>query len=119
MGTVVHNLKIFVAAYMGYHFKEEDLVQQRINQILAIMPKDTKHISTEKQTIRDISIPYVLIFEHPLFEDGTEIVLGFKRDYVAFEDLKLIEQYQCNLKQYEVLTSFKYIEPNEDKTYKY
>lgn len=115
-GIVLHFYRISMAAHLlepspvnavkGY-------IQERIDQILSVMPAGTKFISADQMGIDDLTIPYIFKFHHPLFKSGTKIELNFHRDVWTTEDLvdgKLT--HNCN-----VLTGIRYTNP--DGTQKY
>jgi hypothetical protein len=93
----------------------EALIQNKIAEevdfLLRLLPKGTIFVSQERLAIVSLSIPFVLTFEHPMFEDGTEIQTDYVR--TAWIDPSVPDHlFQGNL-----FLGIRYIRPDGTRMY--
>lgn len=71
----------------------EDKLQNEIDRMLGLLPKGTKHISTEKMAVTDLSIPYRIKFQNEIFLDKSEIKdnLEYFREISILQDNRIVQ----------------------------
>jgi hypothetical protein len=81
MGKAYCKIKVSPAAMMVKN--GENIVQRETSRILTQLPYGTKMVSIEKSLVRDLHINYIVIFEHPVFIDDSEIkdITNYTRDF--------------------------------------
>ena len=111
MGQIANLFKVSPAATMTSVFGPVDYVQERINTLLSIMPKGTVHVSTEQGIIGSgLYVPFIIIFENPLFEDGSTVELDMHRDVYLDKNTEKVVYL-------DVLTGIKYYKPDGTEKY--
>lgn len=108
MGKVINNYKISSLVSFRGPDSIKEMIDNHISQVLSVMPIGTKHISTSQENTYSTFIPFTIIFEHPLFEDGTVLELRYKSDCYVNKD---------NIEQLRVFTGLNYIKPDGTPRY--
>lgn len=60
-----------ISAYNHLGRPRADILSEEIDFLLTILPKGTKFLESAQMDIVDLSVRYLLTFEHPYFENGT------------------------------------------------
>lgn len=110
MGKVINNYKISLMQTMLNGFSLDKAVENQIKTILQVMPEGTVFIERRDDTIYSTYIPVLLVFEHPIFPDLTEIELTYQREIA-------INLPDAAYKEFSVLTQVKYYNPDKTKRY--
>lgn len=112
MGKVLYIIEL---SPYNINFKEKTsdeikkTIESEISLVLSLMPRGATHVSSEQGNVLSLSIPFVLTFEHPLFEDGTRFEFDMERACHKIDD---------RIEQYTVLSGFRYIKPDGNFKYK-
>ena len=105
MGKVYREYRISMAEMLS-GISAQFLLDSQVEFLLAVLPKGAKHIATQKTDRLDIALSYILVFDHPLFENGTTMqVLTVKRSY---ENPLKPGQHR----EFETVTGIRYIGPD-------
>lgn len=88
------------------HSTIQELLQREIDQILAIMPRGTIHVSTEKCAITDLSVPFEVKFYNPLMSAVKRVELEYTRTMTKLNE--------SEIKEFNVVTGVRYFDA-EDK----
>ena len=77
-------------------------IDDRLDLLETLLPKGSTHISTSLVgALWDIDAHYSLVFEHPLFEDGSEIELVFSNEiWRSKEDVVNQGKFLTGIKYY-------------------
>ena len=81
MSIAIHNFNatILMASENPNENYIKNCLEERVNFLLSILPKGTKYLGAEQYNITSLSIPYMLKFEHPIFD-------GIKSGHIGFID---------------------------------
>ena len=115
MGTILHHYRQTLAERMIQSFDGDDTLQKEIDLLLSILPRGSKWISTEQKGITDLTIPFVIKFEHPLFADGSKIEIDYIRD--IYTEIDPTSNW-AKTNPINVLVSIKYFNPDGTERYK-
>lgn len=109
MGTLNYEYKQSLAMSMIQSVNLEQMMKDEIYFMLGVLPRGTKHVSITQHPVAGICSPFTIVFEHPLFEDGSSVKANFYRDcYVKDEKIE----------QLVVFTGLEFFKPDGTPRYK-
>lgn len=112
MGKITYGLNICVQPFAQPQVVK-DRVDEEIKEVLKFLPKGTKHLSTVPLAITSLALPFGVVFEHPLFEDGSRVDFEYRRDIYRTTDIDGVD----GIKELNVITGIKYFKPDGTPRY--
>ena len=87
---------------LGDNLGCRQVLHDQIDLLMQILPPDTKYIDSEELPVVGLAKQYKVTFEHPWFQQGTEIVTEWRRE--VYTDPKV----GGKVHQFNMLTAIKY-----------
>lgn len=86
-GDVYYRYQVSHILTIAIQENPRELVQKEIDRILSLLPRGAKYVATYQESIITLSIPFVIVFNHPLFEIGDHLEFDYVRTVWENEDV--------------------------------
>jgi|ERR1035437_360821 hypothetical protein len=79
MGTVTYEFNMTFALVCMGNTDPKSVIDKEATRVLSNMPEGTKYLGHSVMPVTSLCVPYVMVFEHPAFQDGTKLETDWVR----------------------------------------